>query len=325
MKGFEPLYQTTATQPFNPFSLLPGLLTLAPLSNIAHRTAIQGVSPLDALILAPGLHLQQTATELHKAEYPACAALTTGYVFRVENPATVFFLQRIGRTGHLIDLDVSATSPSRTLPASRNAIASLAYYAAAGVTTYSAYRLYALKDPWAMVFLSNLILTRVVNFVSLRRRSELGWFGAPEPGVRSDILVLLSQDRWIRIRGATDDVKGLLSGTWLREPTTGEKFFGAVTKLLAYANVAVAGYATTAGVATLMSMLLVNGGLLALDGLRDWPLCMYGRTMGQVGEAKRYFRRRDLAEELIKETGRDDWAVGMGMIVKKNETVLVTM
>ena len=253
-------------------------------------------------------------------------------MFRVENPVTVSFLQRIGRTGCLTDLKVSAqASPSRCLPTCDEALASLGYYAAFGCSVFAAQRVYALGDIWGLFFISNLILIRLINFVVLRRRSQPGWFGAREPGVHGDLLILLSQDRWVRILGPVDDLKALTSGTWLSEPTTLDTFFGAVAKLLVYANVAVAGHATDAGVYTIVSMLLVNGGLLALDNLRIRRLNMYGRTMEAVGEPKRYFRRRDLAEQLIKESGRDNWAVAMGLIVKdkasteKNEGVRVTM
>ncbi|RMZ69755.1 Alcohol dehydrogenase zinc-binding domain [Pyrenophora seminiperda CCB06] len=325
MKMFDPLYKLVSTtqakssSPFNPSSLLPGLFTLTPLTSIAQRTAQSGTSPLDPLVLAPGLHLQLTANDLNKGEYPACAALTTGYVFRVENPATVYFLQRVGRTGYLTDLKVSAQSTtSRSLPTRDEALASLGYYASIGCSIFALQRVYALGDIWGLFFMSNLILTRLINFVILRRRSQPGWFGAPEPGVEGDLFILLSQDRWVRIRGQVDDLKALTSGTWLSEPTTLEGFFEAVAKLLIYANVAVAGHATDAGVWTIVSMLLVNGGLLAWDNLRIHRLSMYGRTMQTVGEPKRYFRRRDLAEQLIKESGRDDWAVAMGLIVKDN-------
>ena len=324
--------QLTSPSPFNPLSLLPGLFTLTPLTTIAQRTAQRGPSPLDPLVLAPGLHLQHTASDLHKGEYPACAALTSGYVFRVENPATVYFLQRIGRTGCLTDLKVSAhASSSRFLPTRDEALASLGYYAAIACSVFAALRVYALDDIWGLFFISNLVLVRLVNFVVLRRRSQPSWFGAPEPGVQGDLFVLLSQDRWVRIRGQVDDLKALTSGTWLSEPTTLETFFDAVATLLVYANVAVAGRATDTGVCIIVSMLLINGGLLALDSLRIRKLNMYGRTMEAVGEPKKYFRRRDLADQLIKESGRDDWGVAMGLIVKdrasteKNEGVRVTM
>ncbi|KAL9015984.1 MAG: hypothetical protein Q9185_006644 [Variospora sp. 1 TL-2023] len=339
MKVFEslcklvPIAHATSPSPFTPLSLLPGLFTLTPLTIIAQRTVRRGTSLLDPLVLAPGLHLQPTATDLHKGEYPACAALTSGYVFRVENPATVYFLQRVGRTGCLTDLKVSAqaSSPSRFLPICGEALASLGYYAAVGCSVFAAQRVYALNDIWGLFFISNLIFIRLVNFLVLRRRSRPGWFGAPEPGVQGDLFILLSQDRWVRIRGPVDDLKALTSGTWLCEPTALETFFGAVVKLLVHANMAVAGRATDAGVCTIVAMLLVNSGLLALENLRIRSLSMYGRTMEAVGEPKRYLRRRDLAEQLIRESGRDDWAVAMGLIVKdrasagKSEGVTVTM
>lgn len=244
----------------------------------------------------------------------------------------MYFLQRVGRTGCLTDLKVSAqTSPSRFLPTRDEALASLGYYAAVGCGVFAAQKVYALDDIWGLFFISNMIFIRLINFVTLRRRSQPGWFGAPEPGVQGDLFVLLSQDRWVRIRGPVDDLKALTSGTWLSEPTTLDAFFGAVAKLLVYANVAVAGHATDAGVYTIVSMLLINSGLLALDNLRIPRLKMYGRTMEAVGEPKRYFRRRDLAEQLITESGRDDWAVAMGLIVRdkasteKIEGVRVTM
>lgn len=234
----------------------------------------------------------------------------------------MYFLQRVGRTGCLVDLKVSAqVAPSPFLPARNEMLASLGHYAAVGCSIVAIQRCYALGDVWALVFLSNLILTRLINLVVLRHRSQPGWFGAPEPGVQGDLFILLSQDRWVRIRGPVDDLKALTSGTWLSEPTTLHGFLDAVAKLLVYANVAVAGCATGEGVYAIVSMLLLNSGLLALSNLWIWKLHMYGKTMETMGEPKRYFRRRDLADQLIKESGRDDWAVAMGLIVKNNATI----
>jgi hypothetical protein len=44
---------------------------------------------------------------------------------------------------------------------------------------------------------------------------------------------------------------------------------------------------------------------------------MHGRVVEVVGLPKKYERRRIFADELIKEMGRDDWAVQMGMIPGK--------
>jgi hypothetical protein len=87
-----------------------GLVALADVDTVATRTACTGsASFLDAFVIVPGLHRQQHAMDLSKGEYPACAAMTTGYVFRVENQATVLYLQKVGRTGHLTTLEVRYT------------------------------------------------------------------------------------------------------------------------------------------------------------------------------------------------------------------------
>ena len=47
--------------------------------------------------------------------------------------------------------------------------------------------------------------------------------------MKGDLLVLLSQDRWVRIRGLVDDIKPIVSGAWLRDATTLEKTITACT------------------------------------------------------------------------------------------------
>ncbi|KAF5383741.1 hypothetical protein D9615_003759 [Tricholomella constricta] len=97
-----------------------GLIVLANLTTIPQRTALTGsASLLDILFLAPGIHLQQNAPTLHGGELPATGAMTTGYVFRVENPATVSYLQRVGLAGHLVtytSLNTPTTTPRRPAP-----------------------------------------------------------------------------------------------------------------------------------------------------------------------------------------------------------------
>ena len=84
-----------------------GLIAFTDLETIPRRTALLGMVPwVDALILCPGIHRQQKAPDLSKAELPPTAAMTTGYVFRFENQATVAYLQRIGITGQLVNLRV---------------------------------------------------------------------------------------------------------------------------------------------------------------------------------------------------------------------------
>ncbi len=69
-----------------------GLIALADLSTVAVRTALTGTaSYLDVLVLAPGMHQQQSAVKINDGELPNTGSMTKGYVFRVENPATVSY------------------------------------------------------------------------------------------------------------------------------------------------------------------------------------------------------------------------------------------
>jgi hypothetical protein len=61
-----------------------------------------------------------------------------------------------------------------------------------------------------------------VDYVTEAKLTLRGRFGALEPGVNGDLLVLLSQDRWVRIRGLVDDLKAVTSASWLRETTAAE-------------------------------------------------------------------------------------------------------
>ncbi|KAE9574490.1 hypothetical protein CGMCC3_g9421 [Colletotrichum fructicola] len=80
-----------------------GLVALADLTTVQKRTALTGTSSLlDSFILCPGMHMQQDSTSLNGGEYPACGALTSGYVFRVENPATGFSNRRFQGLAHQI-------------------------------------------------------------------------------------------------------------------------------------------------------------------------------------------------------------------------------
>ncbi|PBK81812.1 hypothetical protein ARMGADRAFT_1090868 [Armillaria gallica] len=67
-----------------------GLIALADLSTVAVRTALTGTS--DALVLAPGMHQQQSAVNINDGEVPLAGSIITEYVFRVENPAIVNYI-----------------------------------------------------------------------------------------------------------------------------------------------------------------------------------------------------------------------------------------
>ncbi len=303
-----------------------GLVALAELTTIGQRTALTGTGALlDTLVLCPSIQRQQAATELNGGEYPAVAALTSGYVFRVENPATVTYLQKISRTGHLTTLSVTNFSKKQTRIAQLLSIfytfenstlmSAIAYLTAALLTLVILMFFVISEDWWGLFVIFLLIFARFCNTVIIRRRSRVGWKGASEPGVRGDLLILLSQDRWVRMRGAVDGLKTVTSGQWLHEMTFVESSVAAFATLLVYLDAALASNLKQSGKVLLLVLLIGSAGLLAIANVRTDKLQMHGNIVKLDGPRKKYGRRRDMADELIKETGREDWAIRLGLIV----------
>ena len=293
-----------------------GLVALAHIKTIANRTALTGsASYLDILFLAPGIHCQQTSSEINHGEYPTTGALTSGYVFRVENQATVGFLQRVGRTGHLVCVSVSSPSTFRRSIFATGVLPSILYLCGIALTIVTAVLLGIIHDWWGLGVLGLLMLARLLNTVVIKRRSKMRWKGTPEPDVHGDLLVLLSQDRWVRIRGLVDDLKAVTAGQWLRDETTLESYCVSCATLLVFVSAVIASNASTIGGLMITCLLLISAALLGLCNSLTSRLQMFARTIHQEGEPKAYNRRLDLSKELIEETGRDDWAIAMGMIV----------
>jgi hypothetical protein len=301
-----------------------GLIALADLSTIAERTALTGCASIfDTLFLSPGIHKQQAAAEVNGGELPATGAMTTGYVFRIENQATVAYLQRIGRPGCLVTVRVKQHSYPVTSQWTRHFFptsgfaSSTFYLAGILLTILSLFTTVAISDHWAFGYLCILILARFINMVVLKRRTQLGWKGLSEPGVEGDLLVLVSQDRWVRMQGLVDDLKAVTAGQWLRDPTTVERFATAFAKLLVYVSAAVASNASGTGGLILFALMLISAGLLGLANAFTVTQHMFGRTVGVVAGPKRYRRRLDMANEMIENSGRSDWAVSMGLILRQ--------
>ena len=297
-----------------------GLVSLADLSTVNKRTALTGTgSYLDTLIICPGLHRQQAAPDLNSGEYPAVGALTSGYVFRVENPATVVYLQKVGRTAQLTNLKVSKLdnkaagwrSIANKFLASQNAtiIAGAAYILATLLTITSFILLGLAADYWGLVVLSVLVFARFLNTWVIRQRALPGWHGEPEPGIYGDLLVLMSQDRWLRIQGLVDDLKTVTAGQWLKEQTFLQSSLSAVATVLVYLDAALASNVDTSGKLLLFVLLILSAGLLAIANERTEAMLMHGCKIEMSGERKAYDRRLDLAEALLKEPGRNDQAM----------------
>lgn len=300
-----------------------GLIALADITTIAKHTALNGTSSfLDLLVLCPGIHRQQYAADLNGGELPPTAALTSGYVFRAENQATVFYLQKMGVPGHLVTLNVEERKPGGGRPDfkdMRNAftLALLLYTIPILLTLTALVSVTLMEDWWALAALLILILARTVNAIVIKRRSVLGWKGVKEPGVKGDLLILLSQDRWVRLQGPVDALKAVTAGQWLRDTTFWESSLTAIATLLIYINAVVTANASQAGQITILALLLLSVGLLAVSNELQESLYMHGCRVQVDGKPKKYARRLDLADELIKYTGRDDWAIRLGMINQK--------
>jgi len=295
-----------------------GLIALADLHSIANRTALTGSSSLlDIFFLAPGIHCQQAADEVNRGEYPTTGAMTSGYVFRIENQATVGYLQRVGRPGHLVNVAVSSLRPSppRYSLFLIGILASTLYLSGIALTITIVALLVTIHDWWGLGVLGMLMLARLLNVVVIKRRVRIGWKGVSEPGVHGDLLVLLSQDRWVRLQGLVDDLKAVTAGQWLRDKTPVESFCAAAATLLVYTSAALASNASKVGSLLIACLLLISAALLGLSNSVVRRLQMFGRTVYVEGEPKAYTRRLDLAHELIEVSQRDDWAIAMGLIV----------
>jgi hypothetical protein len=305
-----------------------GIVALADIKTIALRTALTGTSAfLDSFVLCPGIHRQQSAPELNGGEYPACGAMTSGYVFRVENPATVLYLQKVGRTGQLTTLSVKTADANSSpwqnalsmLFTLQNAslISSCAYLIAVSMTLTALVLLALSQNWWGLTVVLFLCLSRLCNVIIIRRRTNVNWQGAPEPGIKGDLLILLSQDRWIRMQGKVDDLKAVTSGQWLREMTFVESSIAAFATVLVYLDAALASNVDQAGKVILLFLLIASAGILAISNETTQSLQMHGRVIKAEGQRTKYNRRLDMVQQLIKESGRDDWAMRMGMIVRK--------
>lgn len=299
-----------------------GIVALADLTTIASRCALTGGATwLDIFVLCPGIHLQQRAAELaNLGELPPTAAMTTGYVFRTENQAMVGYLQRTGKAGHLSDAHVTmAKHEGRQNPfsamATTGVVSSLLYLSAVVLTVATIIIMVFFKEWWTVTILGLLILARAMNTFVIRQRTVADWKGALEPGVYGDLIILLSQDRWVRMRGLVDDLKAVTSGQWLQDMTPMQSFISAAATLLVYATAALGSNGSVFGNIILMSLLFSETALLALSNQLADGLLLHDRVVRIEGLPKKYNRRLEMTKELINETGRDDWAVGLGMIL----------
>jgi hypothetical protein len=181
-------------------------------------------------------------------------------------------------------------------------------------------------SPFAIASISLLLLSRFLSIITLRARttSPSSWHGQSEPGVKGDLLILLSEDRWIRMKGPVDDLKAVTSGSWLLSrpgPPTYPiicETMDWIAGMLVYIAAIVLVSAPNQDKIILVLYVLLGHGALALHNATSSELVMNDRRLkvsSQPGSGvKKYPRRLDMARELVKETGRSDFAVRLGIL-----------
>ena len=235
----------------------------------------------------------------------------------------MLYLQKVGVTGHLTTVSVSKPQGGQGNQLlsllyhfhGSSLVSSIAYLVAVSMTILALTSLGLSQDWWGLAVILILMLSRFCNVLVVRRRVRADWKGASEPGVKGDLLVLLSQDRWVRMRGFVDDLKAVTSGQWLRDMDFLESSVSATSTVLVYLDAALASNVGQTGKLILLALLIGSIGLLAIANDRTDVLQMKGCVLRVEGKPKAYARRLDLANELVEESGRDDWAVSLGMIV----------
>lgn len=298
-----------------------GLVALSDMQAIKRRTALTGGASLwDSLVLAPGIRTQQTAPDVNDGEFPKTAAMTSGYIFRIENEAVVSYLQSVGEPGCLVTVRVDGRPKGHraallSMVQLEDIIVSIIYFSAIACTLFALAKLHAIQDYQAVGAVALLIISRFINTVVIKRRTqgEDVWRGAEEPGVAADLLVLLSQDRWIRMRGLVDDMKMVTAGQWLRKQTAIEGLASTFADLSLLLSSALTMTSTSEGSLIVTLLLLASAGILGLCNALTQDLHMVQRRI-HVTSKKQYLRRLKMAEELIEEMHKDEWAIALGLI-----------
>ncbi|EKM56405.1 uncharacterized protein PHACADRAFT_92417, partial [Phanerochaete carnosa HHB-10118-sp] len=297
----------------NPFCAA-GILAAMNFKAIARRAMFTGsASYLDIFILAPGIHVQQMASEINVGEHPRACDMSSGYVFLIQNPATISFLLRISKTGFLTKVHVSPPLPHRTTFGA-DSFDLVLYIGCASLTIGTIGILAAIADWWALTAVFALMAARLLNIIVVKRRAVLGWKGAFESG-DADLFVILSRDRWVRIQGAMNDVKNVTAGSWLQKMSDEESCATVVATLFVYLSTILAFNASIFGSLLLVAMIISALGLLGLANTMTRDLHMFRHVVRVAEEPKiRPGSRFDVVQQLVLECASDTWAIALGLV-----------
>ncbi|KAK0473931.1 hypothetical protein IW261DRAFT_1502334 [Armillaria novae-zelandiae] len=311
---------------------LAGLVALFGPSWFAIRgpSGSNSLSYIDALFLALRIHSQEEEEDLSPSELPMAGVIRTGGTFHVWNSATVSYLHSIGRSGHLVTARVlphssSVSSLNRFLQSLfiANIPSTLLYLLAPALTVVTAVFLGYIQDWWGLGVLVSLVLSRLINAFATMRiwRDNQRSMSGKTSSVDTTLFILCTQNRWILLRGAEKHIRALMADLESLDESMTERFAGPLQVSLVYVAVFLSFLSSIMGSMAIACLLLCSSAILALYSTLRPCLRLPDCSVCVEGVPKKYTQRLDMAKELIKTTGRDDWAIGLGLITPENSVV----
>ncbi|GAB0133149.1 Eukaryotic peptide chain release factor subunit 1 [Epichloe bromicola] len=266
----KPFVSSWSSTPVPALSLsAAGLLALADLSTVAHRTIITGGSSwLDAFVLAPGLHYQQAAGALLGQD-------PLSEPDGVKKAAMEQYTPRLRLRAE--------PAPGMEMDMEMDWLSHVLYLASPGLTLIAGTLMVLLRDWWGTAFMAALVASRVLNIWSIkqrtrrpprccRKRTPVPSTSPPPsssvPEKQGECAADMGDGS--RVRAATT------TQTWLRQQTAAESHLEAAAKLIVYLVAAFSGNQTQAGAMVLMALLLASAGLLGLSNAHSRGLRMNG-------------------------------------------------
>ncbi|KAK7433302.1 hypothetical protein QQZ08_000240 [Neonectria magnoliae] len=309
------LIRSWSTTPIPNLSLsASGLLALADLRTVAHRTALTGGSSwLDALVLAPGLHYQQACEDLDREAPVGLVALSTVPAlaggaerrYGVKNVVTVNYLMRLCREAGdgLVTLDVGSVGEwdvgkrlwgllrrRRMMareggedyydisPPDLDWLSHLLYLISPVLTIASITFMTLFEDWWGLGILFALILSRILNIWAIKHRASQPATPPPAPDhAVAEYRIDLGGGHIVRLRGVDADLQALTTQAWLRAQSYLDGYLEAAAKLIVYLVAALSGNMTQAGAIVQVSLLILSAALLGLSNAHAHGFRVHGR------------------------------------------------
>ncbi|KAK6511736.1 hypothetical protein TWF481_000642 [Arthrobotrys musiformis] len=298
------------------------------------------------------MHLQQRAVDMilakNSGEKPQCAVLETGHVFRIENSALVYFLRKIGKTGRLTGVRVESV-PERSSwvfsffgclfpkreqedlsgpwsSLSENPMPRISAFIAISLGMVAALLIWMLGNWWGFAVEWVLIVSRAINIIAIRRRSSGRRSGSFKTGERGGntgnrtLLIILSQDRWFKVTGSWADLEKATITQWLREQNNIEGLITGFATVIVYLAAVLVTNADQLSKILLICQLVASAGLLGICNRATRELTMHrGQLCVREESPAMPTGEQNLdidatVDELIRESGRSDWAVKMGLL-----------